>query len=124
MSDGAGGLLVDGVEECAKAIVRLLQDPGRAQQLGERGRERVREHFLLPRLLVNELALVKDLLADGHDRPAFSPESQDPVCGLALPPRDHHVHARYERTEYVFCSEECKQRFLLTPEHYLRAYRK
>ena len=123
MSDGAGGLLVDSIEECAEAILRLLKDPDWSRQLGERGRERVREHFLLPRLLVNELTLVKDLLADGHDRPVFMPDRQDPVCGLALPPGEAKVHTTYEGTTYVFCSEVCKQRFLLSPEHYLGAYR-
>jgi trehalose synthase len=121
MSDGAGGLLVDSVEECAQAILRLLRDPDWARKLAERGRERVREHFLLPRLLMNELTLVKDLLADGHDRPALSPETQDPVCGLALPPGQDHVHAAYNGSEYIFCSEVCRQRFLMTPEHYLSA---
>ena len=124
MSDGTGGLLVDSVEECAKAIVELMGDPARAKALGKRGQERVREHFLLPRLLVNELTLVKDLMADGHDRPAFSPETQDPVCGLALPPGQEHVRASFKGQDYVFCSEVCKQRFLLQPEHYLKAFRK
>jgi trehalose synthase len=109
------------VEECAQAILRLLRDPDWARKLAERGRERVREHFLLPRLLMNELTLVKDLLADGHDRPALSPETQDPVCGLALPPGQDHVHAAYNGSEYIFCSEVCRQRFLMTPEHYLSA---
>jgi trehalose synthase len=124
MSDGAGGLLVDSIDECAKAIVQLLHDPGWAQQLGERGRERVREHFLLPRLLVNELTLVKELLADGGTRPAFSPEHQDPVCGMALPRENGVVHAAYEGKQYAFCSEVCKQRFLLSPEHYLRSFQR
>jgi trehalose synthase len=123
MSDGSGGLLVDSVEECADAILRLLRDPGWARQLGERGRERVRDHFLLPRLLVNELTLVKDLLAEGNGRPVFTPETQDPVCGMALPPGESHVSTTYEGNQYVFCSEVCKQRFLLSPEHYLSAYR-
>ncbi len=122
MSDGVGGLLVDSVEECAKAILELLKDPSWSRQLGERGRERVREHFLLPRLLVNELTLVKDLLGDGRDRTPFLPDRQDPVCGMALPPADGDIQTTYEGTRYVFCSEVCKQRFLLSPEHYLSAY--
>jgi trehalose synthase len=124
MSDGAGGLLVESVDECAKAIMQLLRDPGWAQQLGERGRERVREHFLLPRLLVNELTLVKDLMGDGHVRPTLRPRSQDPVCGIALTKEDGVVHTTYQGEEYAFCSEVCRQRFLLSPEHYLAAYRR
>lgn len=123
MSDDSGGLLVDGIEECASAIVELMNNSDRARELGRRGQERVREHFLLPRLLVNELTLVRDLLADGRVRPTFSPATQDPVCGIAIPPGEDHLHATYKDTEYVFCSEVCRQRFLLSPEHFLRAYR-
>jgi trehalose synthase len=122
MSDDSGGLLVDSIEECADAVLRLLKDPVTSKELGERGRERVREHFLLPRLLVNELSLVKDLMSDGHDGPIFMPDRQDPVCGLALPRGQATVRTTYEGTEYVFCSEVCKQRFLLSPERYLSTF--
>jgi trehalose synthase len=66
MPEGVGGLLVDSVEECATAMLKLLNDRGLSQQLGRSGRERVREHFLLPRLLMEELALLSSL---GTDRP-------------------------------------------------------
>lgn len=62
MADGVGGFLVDGVEDCAAALVRLLKEPEEAKVLAERGRERVRERFLLPRLLLDELTLDAELL--------------------------------------------------------------
>jgi trehalose synthase len=61
MPEGVGGLLVDSVEECASAMLELLNDRALAEQLGESGREHVREHFLLPRLLMEELALLRTL---------------------------------------------------------------
>ena len=61
MPEGVGGLLVDSVEECAAAMLRLLNDRDLAEQLGESGRARVREQFLLPRLLMEELALLASL---------------------------------------------------------------
>jgi trehalose synthase len=61
MPEGVGGLLVDSVEECASALLRLLGDRELAEQLGESGRAHVREHFLLPRLLMEELALLASL---------------------------------------------------------------
>jgi trehalose synthase len=64
MSEGVGGLLVDSVEECAKAMLTLLGDRELAAELGRSGRERVREHFLLPRLLLDELRLLAELGAD------------------------------------------------------------
>lgn len=61
MPDGVGGVLVDSVEECATAMLKLLNDRELAEQLGQRGREHVREHFLLPRLLMEELRLLSTL---------------------------------------------------------------
>src|SRR3954452_5761346 len=48
MADGTGGILVDTVEECARAMTALLGDPARAGALGRSGRERVRRNFLIP----------------------------------------------------------------------------
>jgi trehalose synthase len=59
---GTGGLLVDGVEECARGIVRLLRDQELARHFGAGGRERVRRHYLLPRLLLDELRLIQSLV--------------------------------------------------------------
>jgi trehalose synthase len=61
MPDGVGGTMVDSVEECATAMLNLLGDRALAGQLGASGRERVREHFLLPRLLLEELRLLATL---------------------------------------------------------------
>ena len=61
MPDGVGGAMVDSVEECADAMLSLLGDPSAAEQLGRSGREHVREHFLLPRLLMEELRLLATL---------------------------------------------------------------
>jgi trehalose synthase len=61
MPEGIGGLLVDSVEECAAGLLRLLSDRELARQLGEGGRNHVREHFLLPRLLMEELRLLSTL---------------------------------------------------------------
>ncbi|MGA2163660.1 MAG: glycosyltransferase, partial [Solirubrobacteraceae bacterium] len=61
MPEGVGGLLVDGVEECAQAMLTLLGDRELRGRLGRAGHERVREHFLLPRLLMEELRLLATL---------------------------------------------------------------
>ncbi len=70
MPEGIGGLLVDSVEECAEAMLRLLSDRVLADELAHAGREHVREHFLLPRLLADELRLLGELGArpDADDR--------------------------------------------------------
>jgi trehalose synthase len=66
MPAGVGGLLVDSVEDCATALVQLLNDRELATRLGRSGREHVRERFLLPRLLLEELQLYASLSrADG-----------------------------------------------------------
>ncbi len=61
MPPGTGGILVDSVDECADALLHLLRHPDVAHALGESGRERVRHHFLMPRLLLDELRLLEAL---------------------------------------------------------------
>lgn len=65
MPEGVGGLLVDSVEECAQGMLELLRDRELAAELGQAGRAHVREHFLLPRLLLEELRLLAGLNAGG-----------------------------------------------------------
>lgn len=61
MPEGVGGVLVEDVQECAHAMLKLLGDPELATHLGQTGRQHVREHFLLPRLLMEELRLLATL---------------------------------------------------------------
>ncbi|GAA5152223.1 MULTISPECIES: glycosyltransferase [Amycolatopsis] len=61
IADGVGGVLVDSVAGCAEAITGLLTDRPRAAALAAAGHERVRRHFLLPRLLLDELTLLDAL---------------------------------------------------------------
>lgn len=60
--DGFTQYLVRTSEECADRIIYLLQHPGERGTFGRAGREHVRRAFLLPRLLRDELKLVKELL--------------------------------------------------------------
>ena len=76
MPEGVGGLLVDSVQECAEAMLALLNDRELAERLGRSGRERVREHFLLPRLLLEELALLASLHSDGPVTAGGSPRER------------------------------------------------
>ena len=57
-----GGLLVDDVPEAAAACLKIFQDPDFARQMGRRGKEHVREHYLTPRLLRDDLKLFAKLL--------------------------------------------------------------
>jgi len=58
MGDGVGGILINNLEECTDAVRRLLLDPNYGRQLAAAGKERVRQDFLLPRLLLDELRLM------------------------------------------------------------------
>jgi trehalose synthase len=122
MADQVGGFLVDSVEECATAVVRLLRNREEAKTLGRQGRERVREHFLLPRLLLNELSLMLDLLRARpiHRIPEHVAVSHDPVCGMAIGPNATPVTATHKAKQYIFCSEGCRTRFLKSPERFAR----
>jgi trehalose synthase len=61
LEDGRSGYLVESVEECAARIVRLLEHPEEAAAMGEAGRRRVADRFLMPRLVRDELRLLAKL---------------------------------------------------------------
>jgi trehalose synthase len=61
VKDG-GGLLVDTIPEAAAACTKLLKDPEFAREMGRHGKEHVRQHYLTPRLLRDDLALFAKLL--------------------------------------------------------------
>jgi trehalose synthase len=62
MAGDAGGFLVDSVEEAADRTLWLLRNPEEGRGLGMRGKELVRERFLLTRLLTDELRLYASLI--------------------------------------------------------------
>jgi trehalose synthase len=51
VKDGESGYLVETVEQCAQRTIEILRDPGLGKELGRKGKEYVRSHFLMPRLL-------------------------------------------------------------------------
>lgn len=118
MADGVGGILVEGVDECAGAISELLADPQRARALGEAGRERVRQHFLIPRLVLDHLRLLGELAGSAPlVREADWARKHDPVCGMTL--GEHgEATAQYRDVEYGFCSSRCRLQFLQAPGRY------
>jgi trehalose synthase len=61
MPDGIGGFLIDSIDDCVEKTARLLRDPREAQELGVLGRNHVRQHFLITRLLADELRLLASL---------------------------------------------------------------
>ncbi len=63
MQDNIGGFLVNSVEECAERVAYLLTHSEEAEAIARRGWERIRDNFLMPRLLLDELKLVQSLLA-------------------------------------------------------------
>jgi trehalose synthase len=63
VQNGVGGFLVDSIEECAEKALRLLLHTDEAEAIARRGWEHVREGFLLPRLLRDELRFLRELIA-------------------------------------------------------------
>jgi trehalose synthase len=118
MADGTGGLLVETVEECARALIDLLGDPARATALGRSGRERVRRNFLIPRMVLDELALMRRLAAGTPLGRALEwVAHRDPICGMSVEAAQESVtvHGLTLR----FCSAQCRQQFVAAPERYL-----
>jgi trehalose synthase len=63
MTGELSNYLVSSIEECAEKVVRLLKYPDLAEKLGQEGREHIKNNFLMPRLVRDELRLVKSLMA-------------------------------------------------------------
>ena len=61
MPDGVGGFLIESTDECVERTVQLLRDRPTAARLGESGRRHVHDHFLITRLLADELRLLGSL---------------------------------------------------------------
>ena len=61
IQDGVSGFLVNTPEECAQRSLEILTDPELGKQLGRSGKEYVRTHFLMPRLLRDWLRIFTDL---------------------------------------------------------------
>jgi trehalose synthase len=118
MADGVGGVLIDSPEECASAVRSLLRDADQARDLAHSGRERVQHQFLLPRLLLNELRLMKELAEGAKVTPEeWWKSRRDPICGMMLS-ADHRT-AIWETRTFRFCSELCRNQFLRAPARYI-----
>lgn len=59
--DGQTGFLVESVKACAEKVLYLLQRPEERARMGQAGREHVRRHFLVTRLLADYLSLFHTL---------------------------------------------------------------
>ena len=76
--DGDTGLLLDDPRDLAAygaAVTRLLADRGRAEEMGRRARERVRDRFISVRSLLDYLAVIRTLLRTGRPS-AYSASSR------------------------------------------------
>jgi trehalose synthase len=62
--DGENGFLVDSVEDAARRIVQLVRDEDLRKNMGEKARKKVREKFLMTRLLENYLDLLNSFESD------------------------------------------------------------
>ncbi|MEE8374631.1 MAG: glycosyltransferase [Dehalococcoidia bacterium] len=63
LKEAENGFLVDpdDAEGFADKVIELLQNPDSAERLGKRGRETVRQNFLITRLISDHLDLLEDL---------------------------------------------------------------
>jgi trehalose synthase len=125
LQDGAGGFLVDTVESCAERTLWLLRHADEGHELAARGRELVRQRFLLTRLIADVLRLFGDLLGAGSGvvapvaKVGLSGELRDPVCGMQVR-SDRALSLEHRGERYYFCSESCRHQFAQVPERFLR----
>ncbi|MEA3560583.1 MAG: glycosyltransferase, partial [Candidatus Omnitrophota bacterium] len=64
IKDGLTGFLVDpyDIKGTADKIIKLLQDPSLAREVGKKAKEHVRKNFLITRLISDHLDLITDIL--------------------------------------------------------------
>ncbi len=63
IDNGKNGFLVSSVDEAAQRIAYLLENPKKAFEMGANGREKVRQNFLITRLVLDELKMCKQVLS-------------------------------------------------------------
>jgi trehalose synthase len=61
IENGVSGFLVNSPEETAESCLKILRDPELGKRLGRAGKEYVRTHFLMPRLLRDWLRIFSEL---------------------------------------------------------------
>ena len=81
IEDGRSGYLVNSAAEAGERIARLLAEPDLRAEIGRNAKERVRQRFLMPRLL-------RDYLEGGAVRPAPGPFPQRNALIYPLPERN------------------------------------
>ncbi|MEA3296086.1 MAG: glycosyltransferase [Patescibacteria group bacterium] len=62
IKDGENGFLVDNNQQAGERIIQLINNPKFAMEISARGRESVKNNFLMPRLLRDHLKLYKQIL--------------------------------------------------------------
>ena len=128
MQDGAGGFLVESVEECAEQTLWLLRNTEEGKALAARGKALVRDRFLLTRLIADELRLYASLLGETRqpEQPVakigLAGEVRDPVCGMHVDPTKA-ITATHDDRLYYFCASACAKLFKEDPIRFLRAAR-
>ncbi|QXV56507.1 glycosyltransferase [Amycolatopsis sp. TNS106] len=116
VADDSGGLLVDSIDSCAEAIGTLLTDPAAAAALGAAGRERVRRHFLLPRLILDELTLLEGIRRGAAPSElTTSGDHRDPICGMTTYTADPALATEFDGQKFRFCSRRCQELFTRSP---------
>lgn len=62
MSGDLSNYLANSIEECADKVIYLLQHHEIAVKLGKIGKQNVKQNFLIPRLIRDELTIVREIL--------------------------------------------------------------
>jgi trehalose synthase len=79
VGNGVGGFLVSTIDECATKVDYLLTHEDERVAMGASGRLHVRRNFLLPRLLRDELLLIRGVLS-GAGAPSPAPSYATVTC--------------------------------------------
>lgn len=59
IKNGYNGYLINSIDSCASSVIKILKNPELGKKMGERGREMVREKFLITRQLEDYLKILR-----------------------------------------------------------------
>jgi len=54
-----------------------------------------------------------------HESPGTAEQAVDPVCGMKISADSQHRHV-HDGTEYLFCCNSCREKFIAAPQQYLK----
>ncbi len=118
VADGAAGILVDSVEECASAIVELLRAPSGLARSACAGASASARSSCCRGCFSTSWCSPPSSSPAGGRSPPCGKGIATPVCGMAIGEEEDAPAEMVAGATYRFCSAECRERFRRDSDRY------